>query len=605
MDQRIPPPPPSPPRREFGNGAQIGRDYGQINMGQRVPPPPPPPPRQGFGNSDQTGRNARPININQQQRPQRPMFDEPSGMPATPHDPRLGPINPLITNGTNGTDPLITYAQWTLSKEKPRYPGQPSTWAIVRRKLDPFDPAELKRVVTKEQGKGSTVDRAFAKDYMTEFKKQQVRRLAQDLNQFQHIPGYEWVVKNIQREIERKSKATTFVHVILKRQRCADPTKPQPRRLPGFAWREVVNLTPEGIQAEQAEQAAAYFRPAMSHGAHGSVYPAQGPINSGPQKTPWSTIANVGPQPSPQHQAQQRAHDKAPEGRPVPLDDVLQQKKNTKKAAKAAHHETSGDSEEVEKAYKGNKKTPKPKSKRGKAIPPIIHLSQGDGFDSDSASSAISENETDSSSGADTDLTPDTLYSYESREHRKEKEYPKIIPKASPRINTKGSKGETRGFEYRQHERPKPPASPVRSAPRYAHEDVVVQTHQSYGGARRRDSLHDGGSYYRQRPTPGHSRGSSYEYGHQFGLPRRRGSMFETQAIKDNEPQLIDSRELDRILTDRELKKREERVRDLEEKAKFQEFLDEARRDVRREWDARSPYGGRKETPWRGRYYDI
>ncbi|KAL9126540.1 MAG: hypothetical protein Q9217_004420 [Psora testacea] len=585
-------------------------------MDPRIPPPPPSPPRRECGTVGQDGRQFSHINMNQQQGPHRSMFGEASGMPAPRPNPSPVYVNPVRTNGRYGGDPLVTYTQWTLSKEKPKYPGQPSTWAVVKRREDPFDPAELKQVVSKKQAKGMTVDKAFSQPNMTENKKQQVRRLAQDLNQRDFVPGYDWVVKTIKLETERKSGLTTFVHVILKRQQCIDPTKPAPRRLLGFVWRDVVDLTPEGLRAEHA----AYLRSAAALCEHGPVHPGQ------QQRDPTANATNAGLRPFPQPYQKQPGHEMGPGGRPFPQPHQQQPghemgrggrsppRNDFPPTNKAGHRDAPVDSDEDCSSSGGKKRNPT-HSKRGKKPhPKIVQVSHSEGSDSASDSSASSDNDSDSFSGADTDTTPGSVFSNESREHRKGKKYHQMSPKGSPRLHMKASREESRASEYRQHQRPRREVSPARSVPRYNHERVEIRPNKTSGGVGRPDSLHGGGTHYPQSSNFGHSEGPRYDRNHQFGLPGRTSSMYEPSRIMDYERPMIDQRELDKmrvkrevdhIRTELELENREEKLREREASIREKETRLREKRieDQEREMEAKR-YQKRIHSPPRRRYYE-
>ena len=541
------------------------------------------------------------MHINEHQRPQNALFGDASGMPGARPDPRPA-FNTLNTNARSGVDPFVIYTQWTLSKAESRNSAEKASWGVVNRRQDPIDSAKLEKVVAKKQAR-KEIDKIYSSEKMTNYKREQIRRLAQDLTQRDYVPGYEWMAAAVDFQPEPRSNLTAFVQVILKRQPYRDPATSPPRRVPGFLWRDVVDVTEQGVRAERE----ANMRAAMNQGGHGHPYPGNVPINPAQRFNPWNHPANAGPRPFPQQQQPQQQPQRVPDmehqGRSAPHHDFPPIHK--------VGQQVESDDSDNHKVHGSKKTKSKQKDKGGRGSPKIVQVTHSEVFDTDSASSSFSDADPDSISGVETDVTPDTLFSDESRGHRKEKRYTKPSPKGSPRRNMKASRQEEHGVEYRQHARPKRAPSPVRSAQRYVHEDVEVRPHRSSTGGRRRESMYSGGLYQHQRPTVGHSRGPSYDRDHQFGLPGRRGSLYETQRIKEHASPMIDPREIYHMV-DLRLEELENRRREEERTAKFRAEAEEREAKIRarvREEEEKERYGrmryGRRDSPLRWGYRDV
>lgn len=479
------------------------------------------------------------------------------------------------------------FEQYTFT----RFPLRDSApvWKHVRRLQDHVSQADMKKQSTKRR---VPAEKALNSAEMKGNKRAQVLELIKDRNSEDTDARFEWVVKDIKLETERRgvfSAPTGYrsMRVIMKRQRCKPTTLPRQVRHPDqpYHWRDVVSVDsaafPQaGIAGPQHGMQPAlrmYAAPQRSIPAHVGISQEPSPIERRPPNAVGSSDVHDRRVP----QMQQGRHEEIAAARQPRVPDSSemwsrqppQLHQERREDSAAARYPLMPNMPDHRKAGQGNSRQGKMENPKGEGK---VHGDFPVSSEEDSLSDLESEALSDSSDGS-TAPTTVTDESYTSRRSKKASssskgERPSSV-KTRRRFNVRDEKEVP--IVVRPYGRPRREAGPrTRRESTYSGDSVDVRPHHGSGVRRRGSNQSKDSGFSSHRPSYHPQRGESYDRRYPSGLPGSPRTPVE-MGFEQHRPAVEDGREHDlmrsQIQAQVQVEFRQEQLRQLERKIQVEQ----------------------------------
>ena len=133
---------------------------------------------------------------------------------------------------------LQIYEHYTFTKVKPNKADQKESWALVKKRFGGIAHKNLRTRILKQK---TTAQDQYEDSNMKGYKRKQIDWLRDGRNSSED-PRFEWLLASIKLDIDAKTKMTSTMYVIIKRQACTHAASPRRRFVP-FQFDETIDLT--------------------------------------------------------------------------------------------------------------------------------------------------------------------------------------------------------------------------------------------------------------------------------------------------------------------------------------------------------------------------